>query len=347
MISHASKRMVQWTLAVVLVFSLVSAVSAQDVKKTGTSAAAFLRIPVGATGTAMGSAFAAVADDPSAMYWNPSGLASLTNYALMVDYSPWLPGLNFSYIGIALPLSGIGTVGVNVTSLATDEMMVTTVSQPEGTGSLFSANSFAVGLTYAKGLTDRFAIGATFKYIRETIYNSGADGFAFDIGTIYTTPFDGIRLGVSIANFGTAMRMDGEDLNVRIDIDPTQRGNNQSIVGRLRTDSFDAPLVMRVGLAWDAMERNGNVLTLAVDGINPNDNSQSVNVGARVSLLNNVLVLTGGYSDLLLDDREMGLTLGAGVNLKTQSGMGISAGYAFQDFENLRSVNRFTVSLSF
>ena len=49
----------------------------QDTKKVGTSAATFLRIPVGSRGTAMGSAFVSVADDVTAMFWNPGGLAKV------------------------------------------------------------------------------------------------------------------------------------------------------------------------------------------------------------------------------------------------------------------------------
>ena len=41
---------------------------------SGTSAAQFLRIPVGARQSAMGEAFCAVSDDVMAICWNPAGL---------------------------------------------------------------------------------------------------------------------------------------------------------------------------------------------------------------------------------------------------------------------------------
>jgi hypothetical protein len=320
---------------------------AQDVTKVGTSAAAFLRIPVGARGAAMGSAFVSMADDATAMYWNPGGLARLNKSSLYVDHSPYLPGLNFNYLALALHSESFGTVGVNVTALNTEEMIRTTVDQPMGTGETFSAASLAVGVAYARNLTDRFSIGANAKYIQETILNSRATGIALDIGTLYTTPFDGIRLGVSISNFGPAMRINGEDLNVRVDIAPNQEGDSQSIVGQLKTDDFDSPLLMRVGISWDAVHNASHRLTVAADGLNPNDNTQSVNVGAEFALFKELLVLRGGFNDLFLEDREKGLTFGAGFNLDVQGGWGVTAGYAFQDLEHLEAVNRFSLAIKF
>jgi hypothetical protein len=330
-----------------LILLLFANSNAQDVQKVGTSAASFLRIPVGSAGTAMGSAFVSMANDASAMFWNPSGLARLDRNSLLVDYTSWLPGLNFSYFGLALPFGAVGTVGFNVTALISDEMEVTTIDEPMGTNEFFSTNHIAVGIAYASNLTDRFSIGANFKYIHESILNSSAKGFAIDIGTIYTTPFDGIRLGVSVSNFGTNMRIDGEDLNVRVDIAPDQEGNNQSIVGRIRTDDFNLPLIMRVGLSWDLIQSEQNRFTVAVDGLNPNDNAQSVNVGAEYAAFGDLLLLRGGFNDLFLEDRIKGWTFGAAFNLDIPGGIGVNAGYSYQYFEYLSGINRFSIALKF
>ena len=139
-------------LIVLLVFPLLIASEglAQDVKKVGTSAATFLRIPVGVRGVAMGSAFVAIADDPSAMFWNPAGIARMENISLFVDHSPWLPGLTFNYFGVVLPIQSFGTVGVNVTALTTAEMLVTTIEDPMGDpNNTFTAGSYAIGFSYA------------------------------------------------------------------------------------------------------------------------------------------------------------------------------------------------------
>ena len=298
-----------------ILFSLHTESISQDVKKVGTSAATFLRIPVGSRGTAMGSAFVSVADDVTAMFWNPGGLVRISNYSLLVDHSPWLPGLDFYYFGFVLPVKRWGIVGINITSLTTKQMEITTPVHPMGTGETFTASSTAIGFCYARYLMDRFSIGVNVKYIRESIYHCSASGFAFDIGTLYITPFDDIQLGVSVSNVGTKMQMAGEDLNVNVDIAPQQKGNNQSVVGRLKTEKFDLPIIMRVGLSWDVWQKKGSCFTIAADAINPNDNAQSVNLGVECAVINKMLILRAGYNELFLEDREKGLTLGTGLNV--------------------------------
>jgi len=341
------RRLLYLTTALLLFCFVLDEAAGKEVKKVGTSAAAFLRIPVGARGAALGGAVVSTVNDPSAMFWNPGGLARQSKYSLMVDHSPWLPGLDFNYVGLVIPASSFGTIGINITSLSTQEMDITTPANPEGTGETFDASFTAVGVSYSRHLTESFSIGGTFKYINERIYNSNATGFAFDIGTIYDTPYEGVRLGFSISNIGTKMRMMGEDLNVRVDIAPTTKGNNQSIVGQLKTDEFDMPLIMRVGLSWDIINSGKNRLTAGVDGINPNDNAQSVNAGAEYALFNEMFVLRAGYTDLFLKDSQKGLALGAGFNTKIAGSLGLGAEYAFQEFEYLGNVNRFTLTLTF
>lgn len=334
-------------LLTLISFLLVASVSAQEVSKVGTSAAPFLKIPVGARAASLGGAFVAMADDPSALFWNPGGAARIEKFSLLVDHSPWLPGLQHNFIGITMPIQDLGTIGLGITSLSTDEMDVTTVDYPMGTGEKFDAQFMAIGLTYSRYLTDRFSIGATLKYINERIYNSNATGFAIDIGTIYDTPLPGLKLGFNVTNFGTKMRINGEDLNIQVDIDGTQKGNNESIVGQLKTDEFDLPLLMQVGLAYEALSFDNNKLIISVDGINPSDNDQSVNTGAELSMFNNMFVLRGGFNELFLKNREKGLTLGAGFNTALSGYFDLNIAYAFQSFEHLSNVNRFSLIMMF
>jgi hypothetical protein len=66
-------------------------------------------------------------------------------------------------------------------------------------------------------LTDRFSIGFTAKFVQERIWNSTASGFAFDVGTLYRTPFNDLMIGASISNFGTSMKLDGRDIQFNSD----------------------------------------------------------------------------------------------------------------------------------
>ena len=191
----------------------------------------------------MGGAFTSIANDASALYWNPAGAATLTKYEAMFSYTSLYKdlGINLNYIALVIPAGDIGSFGVSVTALDYGEMDVTTELYPEGTGEKFSASSYAFGLSYARNITESFAAGVTIKYITEGIFNSSADGVAFDIGTIFTTPFFGIKFSTIITNYGSKMQMSGEDLLIRYDADPNRNGNNQTVDAYYKTDRFELP----------------------------------------------------------------------------------------------------------
>jgi hypothetical protein len=316
-------------------------VNGRNVTKVGTTAAPFLTISTGARAMGMGGAFVAVANDASAMFWNVAGIAQLSKNEIIFNHSNWLAGINYDYAGITMPISTIGTLGVSFTFLNMGDFEQTTEYQPEGTGINFSANSFAIGLSYGRQLTDNFMIGFTGKYIKENIYNSSAQGYALDVGALFTTPFNGLRLGISVSNFGTKMQMSGDDLLVQVDIDPTITGNNPNINANLQTDEFDLPLLFRFGLAMDVIDTEMNRLTLAADALHPNDNSESINLGAEYTY-NNLISLRGGYRALFLQDSEEGFTVGAGL-LVDISGVNLQFDFAYEDFNRLGDIQKFTV----
>ncbi len=331
-------------LSVLLLFSFSYG---QKVKKVGTSAAAFLKIPAGTRATAMGNAFVGVANDPSTVIWNVGGITSIEKTTIYVEHTNWLVDLKYDFMAAIVPFGNMGTAAVYVVTLGTPEMQVTTVDNPEGLPQTFDARSTALGISFARKLMTQFSIGGTFKYINERIFNSSASGIAFDLGTIYTTPFWGIKLGVGISNFGSKLRIMGEDLNRYIDIAPNQNGTNKTIVSELKTDEFDLPLIMRLGLSWDHYFNNDTRLTIAMDGVNPNDNSQSVNMGFELGLFKERVKLMGGLNDLFLEDKEYKFSWGFLVNIREFQTVSMNFGYSYQEFEHLGSTNRFAFSFQF
>ena len=317
----------------------------RDVTRRGTTAAEFLSIPIGARATAMGSAIAASVDDATAMYWNPAGLGRMEQPAFAAEHASWLAGINLNYAAVALP-TRLGTVGMAVTSLRTPNMLVTTVAAQEGTGETFDAASYAVAASWGKALTDRFTFGATVKLVNERIWHSSASGFALDVGTVFVTPFRGMRLGASIANFGTKMQMTGDDLLVVSDIDPTNRGNNESNRALLKTDRFDMPLMMRIGLAHELVAQQAVRMTVAVDVLSPNNSNQFVNLGAEVGFLGDLLMVRAGYSELFLQDSIRSLAMGGGLRYDFSS-IGLAIDYAYEQQRYFSGVNRFTLAAHF
>ena len=340
-------------LCLMLVVSLAAGTDAlgqfaaetREVTRGGTTAAEFLSIPVGARATAMGSAFSASVNDATAIYWNPAGLGQIAQVTLTAEHTDWLAAITFNYVAVAVPTRW-GTLGAAVTGFRTPEMRVTTVLDQNGTGEKFNAASYAMALAYGAKLTDRFSFGLTAKVISERIWHSTATGLAMDAGTVFETPFWGMRLGASIANFGTKMRITGDDLIVVADIDPTVRGNNESNRAELKTDAFDLPLTMRIGLAGEVMKTERSRFTLAMDVQSPNNSDQYVNVGAEIGLLGDLLMIRGGFSELFLPNSVRSWSLGGGLRYDFYS-VGFAADYAYESQEYFNGVSRLTLAAQF
>ena len=79
---------------------------------------------------------------------------------------------------------------------------------------------YVLGLSYGSKLSNRFSFGGTGKFISQRIHHTSASSFAGDLGLVYKTQSDKVRIGMSISNFGSDMVMDGKDLYKKIDIDP-------------------------------------------------------------------------------------------------------------------------------
>ncbi|HDQ44228.1 MAG TPA: PorV/PorQ family protein [bacterium] len=319
----------------------------QKVTKVGTTASGFLNIDVGARAVGMGSAYVTVSDDPTAIFWNPAGLARMQSAQAMFSHTAWIADIAFNYAAIGLPVRGLGTVGVAATFLTMDDMERTTIDQPMGTGEMFSAGSYCFTLSYARSLTDRFSIGGNVKYVNEKIYHSNASGIAFDVGTLFETQFNGLMIGMSISNYGTKMRMSGRDMQVQVDVDPRIHGNNPNINANLQTDAYDMPLMFRVGIGMDVLKGAGNSnLILAVDALHPNDDVEYLNIGAEYTF-NRMFSLRGGYKSMFARDSEEGLSLGGGVRYRIAGFTELMLDYAYHDFGLLNNVQKFSITLGF
>lgn len=318
---------------------------AQLISKKGTAAAQFLLIPVGTRAAALGGAVTATSTDVTSMYWNAGGLAAVKQGQFVVEHASWVAGLNHNYVGIALPAAG-GTVGLSLIALTMDDMEETTFADQDGTGLYFGAGSYAVGLSYGRYLLNNFAIGGTVKYVTERIKNTSASAIAVDIGTTYVTPFDGIRFGVRIANFGNKPVLRGDDLITTVDIDPGSEGNNNQIDAYLKTKPYAMPLTLQVGLAWDAWQGQGMRATVMADASSPSDNNQSVNLGAELAFMEGRVSLQAGLPELGLPDR-MWLWSAGGQVRTAVGGRTLSVGYAMQMHEYLGATNRMALTMNF
>ena len=330
---------------------------AQTPVKNGTTAASFLEIGVGSAATGMGGAYTTIADDISSIYWNPSRLATIENYEAMFVHQPWIAGMAFNFFGLSFPVENVGVFGLGITQLSSGDIEETTLDYQEGTGATFNAASMAVSLVYSKNITNWFSVGFSGKYITERIATMNSSALAVDMGVYVVTPFferenvKGIQIGMVISNFGTKLRLQGDETFIAVDPDPNNGGNNDKIEAHYAMDEYNLPTTFRVGLAYDLINTVENHrITIALDLYHPNNNYEYMNVGAQYQLpisQGSELKFRAGYETLFLPDSQKGLTFGLGVNIDIGGVAGLRFDYAYSDIGVLGNVSSYTLSLLF
>lgn len=317
-----------------------------DVSKKGTTAATFLSIGQGTRATGMGSAFVALADDPSALYWNPAGITKVKGAGLLVDHTAWIADVDYNFLAVTYNLGDFGTIGASFTTSNIGEMNVTTIENPEGTGETFSATDAAFSIAWAIQLTENFSIGFNPKFVYQSIWKTSSTAIAIDLGVQYITPFDGMILGMSISNFGSKMQLQGNSSLVLYDPDPNSSGNNGSIPANLQTDTWELPVNFRVGVAYEPVKVDQHKILLAVDALHLSDNYESVNIGGEYTF-DDFFSIRGGYKSLFLTNSEESYSFGAGVKQLLLGNVSVQFDYAYQDFGRLNDIQKFSISINF
>jgi hypothetical protein len=331
---------------------------AQKPYRMGTTTASFLEIGYGTSGTAMGDAAVSALHDVSSVYWNPAGMSYMEQSEAVFSYQPWLVGINTAFAAVGLVIPRLGTLGLNLIQVDYGDMDVTTIEYQEGTGEKFSATDFAFGFSYARKLAQWFGFGATGKYVSSRIWHTHATALAFDLGVIVQTHFfsptgnreQGMAIGMSISNYGTKMRYDGIDLIQPIDILPYEQGNYRDVPGQFRLESWELPLIFRIGFSVKPLYSERHELTLAADALHPNNNSESLNIGGeyRVNLPGTgTFYLRGGYKALFMPDSEYGLSFGGGMVLRMMNNTAVRVEYAYRNIGILGRVHAYSFGVLF
>jgi len=273
-------------------------------------------------------------------------------------YQPWIAGINLSYAGAAIVLPQFGTVALSYTGMNFGRTEVTTLQMQEGTGETYSAMEMTVGLSYARKLAEWFGFGTSIKYIRSSIWHMSASSAAVDLGVMVSTAFfspdgnreNGLSIGMSISNYGTKMKYDGMDLLQPIDISPDESGNYKDVEGQYRLQSWELPLIFRVGISLIALKNSHSQLTLAADALHPNNNSESINAGGEYRLTLPGMAkffLRSGYHGLFMDSSEYGMTYGGGIHWALMNNKELKVDYAYKSVGLLGNYSMFTVGVTF
>jgi long-subunit fatty acid transport protein len=305
-------------LIVGLVFLLVAPHFAWGQAKVATAGAQFLELGVSARAIGIGEAFLAISDDPSAVYYNPAGLAQIANREAMFTHVSYLADINYDFAGLAYPTTrfGGGIWGVGFYMLNAGDMDATLWEYPYGSGQTFTAKDYALSLSYARNLTDRFSVGTTLKLIDELYDTERAVGWAADMGTLYNTGFRGFKIAMVISNFGPNLKFIRQD--------------------------YPLPMNFKFGGVLDIVRNEDHKATFSVEGSHPNDNVEKFNAGVEYWFKDMFSLRFGdhfGYD-------TGGISAGLGFKL-TISGKKLNFDYGYHDMGLLEGFHRFSVGISF
>lgn len=293
---------------------LAVSVAAQDINdNAGTSAFPFLKINPGARSVAMGGAFTGLADDETALYYNPAGLAGLEGSRFLVEYHNYFADLNSGIIGGVFPLSETSVLAAQITYLSYGDFIET--DQSGNVLGEFSGGDFLFGVSYAFRYQEKFMIGGTGKFIYEKLQDFSATGAAVDLGAKYVSDRDRYHFGVMVQNLGAQLSSLGEEKD-------------------------KLPLTFRAG---GAVRPRGLDFLIAADVALPVDNDMFFAVGAEYLKLKPVFLRAGwnsfgsNFRAAESDDNWAGMSLGFGLDLwKTQ------LSYSFSPAADLGEMHRIT-----
>jgi hypothetical protein len=156
--------------------------------------------PVGVRAAGMGGAFTAVADDASAVFWNPAGLASGSFFSLVVDRNSGDRGPGTGDRGPGTGDRGSATlIALGLPPLGLSYYRIAAGELTAGRDSLVTHHA---GVTVLQSLGDRVAVGAALKLVHgevsSPIGSASSNTFDTDIGVM--TKGSVVRLGLSVRN---------------------------------------------------------------------------------------------------------------------------------------------------
>ena len=308
---------VKWILLLILPFTfyllpftcLYAAFSERD---TGTAGAQFLKLGSGARASAMGGAYAGVADDPSAVYWNPAGLNQLNEKSISVTHSIMFEDIYYDWVSCVKPLAGGSVVGIGVQYLSYGRIMETDSTGLDITN--FRPNDLAVIGSYGFKIGD-IMFGLNAKYISSKIKDT-AVAYAADAGTMYKMSGGKLAFGLAVQNIGGKIKFknEGDRLPLNIRAGGSYLIRENWIVSADANDPVDGKIYFCAGTEY----RYGVAKDLVLAG----------RAGYNTSTQD-----TGGLN---------GVTGGIGVNFERYD-----IDYSFSPFGDLGNIHRISFGLKF
>ncbi|MBI4655395.1 MAG: PorV/PorQ family protein [Elusimicrobia bacterium] len=311
--------MIKNSLLLVIIFSLLNAPSFAS--GPGTTSANFLKIPVGARQTALGSAFTAVADDVNAIYYNPGGLAQLDKTEITFVHNKYFEDISQQWFAGAFPAKiGVFGVGVNYLSVSKFDAYDNNNTKIDSV----SAYDMAVNLSYAKHCRlldndsfESFSYGANLKYLSEKLDTIKSSGFGLDIGVLLKP-----NISSKMNNLSVAFAVN----------------NVVSSKVKFINESYKLPLEFKTGIAYKSHPARDYWTTLSLDWNFPRDGQNYIAAGME-NIFYELFALRVGYNSF--GDISEGFNLGFGIRCAKFLNQSVEVDYSFSntyDFGNIHKM---------
>ncbi|SHK91664.1 PorV/PorQ family protein [Rhodothermus profundi] len=310
-----------------------------ETKKLAQTGFKFLSVSLDPRAAALGDALTARDDNGSlSLFYNPAGMAYFgQTFHFAVGQTQWINHTDYNYASLAYrPADGqYGVIGLSIVAVSYPAVLKTIFAtneqgyEEQGT---YSPSALAIGIGYARAITDRFAVGGHVRLARQDLGSAqvGLDGRAqryakstvsVDFGVLYRTALQSLTFAMSVRNFSRELTYVEE--------------------------SFELPLTFQIGATYNLMDlvAPGNTLHalwLNVEAVRPRDYPEQIKVGAEYAFMD-LLFLRAGYVN---PTDEQGFNLGAGVRLSTRS-FRIGVDYVYTSFGIFDNVHRLGLQLAF
>ncbi|MBI66101.1 MAG: hypothetical protein CMG64_07410 [Candidatus Marinimicrobia bacterium] len=340
------KIMRRYIILILSISMLASVYGGSQLKKVATSAANWLKLETGTRAIGMGGAYVAMGTGISGVPYNPASIAFIDDKDGFFSQTQYIADITYNVLGFAQNMNQEGTdfIGVHIFSLNSGPMDVTTAWYPDGTGESFDFTGLCIRASYARRLTDRLRIGVTGKYIREQIYTTHMQTFAFDIGSNFNTGIYGFTFGMSISNLGPEAKFQGEGTYVQVPDTLDVTGQLQRI-----TEPFPLPMTLRVGVSnnivgpeSELVSSDDHRLTVAVDAINPIDYVLYGTIGMEYAWREMLYTRVG----FRMGHDTAKWSLGGGFRVNGE-GYKIGLDYAYVNYDVLDFTHQFGINFEF